>query len=467
MQLTAKFRLAAVLIVKDEATYLEEWIAYHLGHGVEHFFIYDNRSTDNTTDVLERFMNHGLVTLLSFRQIGGQTDCYRHATRFFGPSAEWLTFTDVDEFFVLPGTERLVDFLARQPEDVTQVQFPWRGFTFGGHMTRPEGLVIKNFGLASEIPDGGFASIGAKPIVRPDAVKAVYVHVCQMARGRTVDPGGRTIEPSAHMVRPEYSSGQLNHYYSRSVEEFRKKIERGQVDGGKEKGFYMPSPQQIVAGIPDPISEYWIRLTEENLRYWNSLSVNPNGFGSHLRGHHMHNITQYKFDLTIGHYLADTKNLSVKRLPLKYTKAIWGSVAIDTERTNFDLSDFVLSIHFQDFLRQTRSKLLHGGSNATNTHAFTVPSGTLMHKIAILAVIPTTPPATCIENTPSSARILKGDIKTGGASSLSFTMDISSSETDIVAFRYFHDHYFSTEAKDIHIEITYGIISSFVIIIQE
>ncbi len=42
------FDVVIVCIVKDEADYLEEWLAYHVALGVDHFVIYDNGSTDGS-----------------------------------------------------------------------------------------------------------------------------------------------------------------------------------------------------------------------------------------------------------------------------------------------------------------------------------------------------------------------------------------------------------------------------------
>ena len=54
-----KFAICA--IVKNEGRYLEEWIDYHLGIGVQKFFIYDNESTDSTKDILQRYERQGIV----------------------------------------------------------------------------------------------------------------------------------------------------------------------------------------------------------------------------------------------------------------------------------------------------------------------------------------------------------------------------------------------------------------------
>lgn len=48
---------------KDEAPYIPEWIEFHRRVGVEHFFLYDNLSTDRSREVLEQWVRAGLVTL--------------------------------------------------------------------------------------------------------------------------------------------------------------------------------------------------------------------------------------------------------------------------------------------------------------------------------------------------------------------------------------------------------------------
>ena len=65
--------------------------------------------TDGTFDLLEPYANHGLVTIVKWPLPGGQLGAYNHALRFFGPSAEWLAYVDVDEFIV-PVTDDDIPF---------------------------------------------------------------------------------------------------------------------------------------------------------------------------------------------------------------------------------------------------------------------------------------------------------------------------------------------------------------------
>ncbi len=55
-----KFQLAICAIAKNEGPYFKEWIEWHLAHGVDQFFIYDNESTDDTKDILEPYIKQAL-----------------------------------------------------------------------------------------------------------------------------------------------------------------------------------------------------------------------------------------------------------------------------------------------------------------------------------------------------------------------------------------------------------------------
>ncbi len=55
--------LSVCAIYKNEARYLAEWIEFHLLAGVEHFFLYDNNSTDDHRDVLAPYVRAGLVSV--------------------------------------------------------------------------------------------------------------------------------------------------------------------------------------------------------------------------------------------------------------------------------------------------------------------------------------------------------------------------------------------------------------------
>ncbi len=54
------YDLAVVAIFKDEGKYLREWVDYHLLAGVEHFYLYNNDSSDDYAKVLAPYVENNL-----------------------------------------------------------------------------------------------------------------------------------------------------------------------------------------------------------------------------------------------------------------------------------------------------------------------------------------------------------------------------------------------------------------------
>src|SRR4051794_11337491 len=44
-------------IFQNEAKYLKEWIEYHRLVGAQHFYLYNNRSTDHYMDILQPYID--------------------------------------------------------------------------------------------------------------------------------------------------------------------------------------------------------------------------------------------------------------------------------------------------------------------------------------------------------------------------------------------------------------------------
>ena len=58
--------MAVVAIMKNEGDYIKEWLDFHLKVGVEHFFIYNNDSTDDMLEILRPYEDMGVVTVVNF-----------------------------------------------------------------------------------------------------------------------------------------------------------------------------------------------------------------------------------------------------------------------------------------------------------------------------------------------------------------------------------------------------------------
>jgi glycosyltransferase involved in cell wall biosynthesis len=59
-------KLAICAIAKNEALYVEEWMAFHFLQGVIEILIFDNESTDGTREILTRIARHVSVSVLDW-----------------------------------------------------------------------------------------------------------------------------------------------------------------------------------------------------------------------------------------------------------------------------------------------------------------------------------------------------------------------------------------------------------------
>lgn len=218
-------KIAAVAIVKNESSYLNEWILYHLGIGIDHFFIYDNFSSDNTPEILKPYIQGGVLTYINWPLFRGQDDAYAHAFKTQASTFDWVTCFDVDEFYQLKHHTSLKHFLSDYA-DCEQVVIPWCFFGHSNHIQRPAGLVIENFTTCDDK-----AHTHTKYFVKPDGLLDAGVHVSTTKNKITVNEHKTIIDEGRFHSNHTTDIIQLNHYFTRSYEEYANKIQRGQADG--------------------------------------------------------------------------------------------------------------------------------------------------------------------------------------------------------------------------------------------
>ncbi len=236
--------LAAVLIVRDEARYLPEWIEFHRMVGVEHIYVYDNASRDSSWEILEDYRNTGFLSAIPWdapHQMSYITDhiraqrlAYWHALSNYGSKWRWMTFIDSDEFLMPAQGDNLPDLLELY-SDLPGLALFWKMFGTSGHQDPPGGLVIENYTQRVPFPELALT----KAIVNPRSVSVVDgVHLVgdnlydEQRRPLYVADMNLNAKASPFLRKDEYSPSSevfnLHHYYTRSQSEFAAKIQRAQ-----------------------------------------------------------------------------------------------------------------------------------------------------------------------------------------------------------------------------------------------
>ena len=262
MSSAPKPRLAVCAIMKNEAPNVLEWIAYHHALGVEAFHLYDNGSTDDTAARLAPLVKAGLVEVTPWPQRPGQVQAYEDFAQRRGPDTRWAAFIDLDEFinpFVFDSVPAWLETLG----DAAAVAVPWLNFGPSGHETRPPGLLIEAYRrrLREDDPVHGHV----KTIVRMDRYRSSLGAHAFAVDGEVVDERGRpvTFANGTYAVQevapPEHVC--LNHYYTRSRQEWAEKVARGRADHSDD-----PSVQRQLAWF-DVYAAHATVLDERILRF--------------------------------------------------------------------------------------------------------------------------------------------------------------------------------------------------------
>jgi hypothetical protein len=217
-----------MLLVKDSAKYLNEWLAYHYSIGVEHFYIINDMSSDNIKEVIEPWVKLGIVDITDYNIDGKQSEIYSYFCRQLKDATKWLGFLDMDEFLVVK-SGNVVDWLNTFPEETSAVEINWRCFGSSGFENYKNVFVTKRFKKYSG-PDFG-PNKHVKSIVKLGN-EALFLDPHSVFRSvSNVRDSNKDLVDKHFMQRePIWGNAWINHYFCLSKEEFGEKLRRGRAD---------------------------------------------------------------------------------------------------------------------------------------------------------------------------------------------------------------------------------------------
>lgn len=229
-----RYQLAIAAIMKCEAPYLKEWLDYHLLAGVEHFYIYDNESPDNQAEIVQPYVEAGLVDYFPLRGRAMQYVAYNDALNRFRFQCRYMAFIDGDEF-LLPRTNQSVvevvdEILSTQKNAAGLVVF-WQHFGSNGQETANYSRgVLERFTRRAPTnwKTDGAGNNGYKNICNPRLVS--YIPNCHYLKFfhklHAINELGNAIFGKT-IYDLSVTRIALNHYFCKSQGEFLARAQRG------------------------------------------------------------------------------------------------------------------------------------------------------------------------------------------------------------------------------------------------
>ncbi|KRM84216.1 glycosyl transferase 2 [Limosilactobacillus coleohominis DSM 14060] len=228
-----KYNLTAAIIIKNEAKYIKEWLNYYKIIGFEKIYVYDNESTDNTYQTLLPFIEDGFVDYYLIKGNSRQMDAYNDALIKSRKESKYIAFLDADEFMFLPESSKsllqIINKIFSKNSKIGGVIINWLIFGSSGFDKAPKGFVTQNFLYRSNF---GFSkNRHVKTICDPRKVEGINnPHYVEYKLGYF---SVNTVGEKAKGPFTEYNDNtpiRINHYFTKSKEEFLKKRNRGMAD---------------------------------------------------------------------------------------------------------------------------------------------------------------------------------------------------------------------------------------------
>ncbi|MBR4384235.1 MAG: glycosyltransferase family 92 protein, partial [Selenomonadaceae bacterium] len=235
------YNLAVAAIFKDEAPYLKEWLDYHLLAGAEHFYLYNNDSSDDYEKILAPYAEANFVTLIHWPGQIMQMPSYNDALNRYRFFCRYMAFIDLDEF-IFPKTNQSIvevaDEIFSRDSKTAALGINWQIFGSNGHDSADYSKgVLERFTRRApsdwhetekKIP---MDNLYVKSVINPRRANffgsAHYANYFEdfysvNENGEKFFGSDNTPVTAQKIV--------VNHYYTKSREEFLNKVNRGRAE---------------------------------------------------------------------------------------------------------------------------------------------------------------------------------------------------------------------------------------------
>lgn len=279
-----KYQLAICAIFKNESRYLKEWIEYHKMIGVEHFYLYDNDSTDDIS-FLQKYLDDGSLTLNKISGVAQQMPAYNHFLQTYKNEVEWCAIIDLDEFIVptecatLPNQiNRILDRASKKisimdgisMSFIAGIQLSWLYYGTSFHIDPPDGLVLENYLNRIAIEDN---DNWCKCIYYLDNIEAIVNPHFAVFNGNKmlINEDGDYVPTCARHFSTHAKYCRVNHYTTRSLSEHIYKLtKRGWADGlqitDEHRERLLDQGQNQFNAVYDPITLRYVPALKSRMK---------------------------------------------------------------------------------------------------------------------------------------------------------------------------------------------------------
>lgn len=230
-----KYELGIVTIAKNEGPYIQEWIEFHKLVGVNIFYFYDNESNDNTRKALDKYIKDSSAIYTPVQGKSQQIPVYNDAISKYKNECRYLAFIDMDEYIVpsipfKPLPTLVNEIIEHYGKGAAGIGINWAIYGSSGHINKPKGLITENYTKRGK--NSHFGNSHIKTICNPRFI-SYYVsphYPIYKLGAYSIDESGTKKVFVWFNDNCQYKNLRINHYFSKSKEEYIAKQNRGLAD---------------------------------------------------------------------------------------------------------------------------------------------------------------------------------------------------------------------------------------------
>lgn len=237
-------RVLAILTLRNEGSFLLEWLAHHRVAGITDFLVFSNDCSDGTDTMLDRLEALGWLTHVRNdgpHENGPQWAALKAAASHrLLKQADWAIVMDIDEFVNIHIGDRTIPSLLWALPDADAITLTWRMFGNAGVVRIDDIPVTETFRLAAPDPlNWPWRAVMFKTLYRVKAgfgAPGVHKPKGKPPNGaRWYDSAGRLLPAGPERIfsrlgEQNYALAQLNHYALGSMEGYLVKADRGRAN---------------------------------------------------------------------------------------------------------------------------------------------------------------------------------------------------------------------------------------------
>ncbi len=195
-QSLSAYELVVVSMFNNCAPYIKEWVEYHRLLGVDHFWLYDDASTDDWQSELSPYIESGLVEVFYWPAgkpdwTTGQMAAFHDGLKRGVGVTKWITLLDQDEFILPMQDKSITECLEKRFSHAAAIYVNWHNFgTSGITLAAHEPMLSR---LTSCSTKSHPRNAVGKSIIRPEHAKIDAIlsqHFCPLIDGVYVNGDG-------------------------------------------------------------------------------------------------------------------------------------------------------------------------------------------------------------------------------------------------------------------------------------